>query len=216
MLYLIEPHNYDAYREDLDNMYRFRHRIFFDKLNWDVNSQDDMEKDEYDEKETYYLIYKDEEGIIRGCVRFIEMINNCMFDGPFKDALPNVKEFKRQGYWEITRFAVDTNPEYYKLSGNRNIAKIIWAGIIKFAIKSKRVECYMATTYLAFKKLSERYGLLIYDVNKKKFEESQMYVWGFSSMKYSWEKLKYNSQSTENVDSFSFREKNDKKKLIFQ
>ena len=186
MLYLIEPNTYDEYRADLDNMYRFRHKVFFDKLNWDVNSEDGMEKDQYDEKNTYYLIYKDENDIIRGCVRFIEMVNKCMFDGPFKDKLPNVHEFKRPGYWEVSRFAIDTNIDnYYKKYINKSIARILWAGVIDFAIQSKKVECYLALTYLAFKKLSEKYGLLTYDLHELSLNRDKMFVWAFPPISYS-------------------------------
>ena len=158
MLYLIEPKNYKNCREDLDNMYRFRHKIFFDKMQWDVKSQDGMEKDEYDEQNAYYLVYKDEEGIIRGCVRFIEMINPCMFDGVFNFALPNLEEFKREGYWEVSRFAVDTNSENYSnLYIKKNIAKILWLGLIEFSLKCKKVEAYIALTYPPFRNLSVRY-----------------------------------------------------------
>ena len=55
MLHLIKPNNYNLYRKDLDNMYRLRHRVFCTKLNWDVNGHDGMEKDQYDEKNAYYL-----------------------------------------------------------------------------------------------------------------------------------------------------------------
>jgi N-acyl-L-homoserine lactone synthetase len=193
MLYLIEPDTYAMYREDLDNMYRFRHKIFFDKLNWEVNSQDGMEKDQFDERDTYYLIYKDENGIIRGCVRFIEMVNECMFDRPFKSALPNVDEFKRAGYWEVSRFAVDTNiGNYYKEYMNKNIARILWSGVIDFSIRSKKVECYLALTYLSFKKLSEKYGLFIYDLNKINLNGDQMFIWAFPPMSYSFNKLMKN------------------------
>jgi N-acyl-L-homoserine lactone synthetase len=54
MLHLIKPNTYNLYRKDLDNMYRLRHRVFCTKLNWDVNSHDGMEKDQYDEKNAYY------------------------------------------------------------------------------------------------------------------------------------------------------------------
>lgn len=190
MLYLIEPHNYDAYREDLDNMYRFRHRIFFDKLNWDVNSQDDMEKDEYDEKETYYLIYKDEYGIIRGCVRFIEMTNNCMFDGPFRDALPNVKEFKRQGYWEATRLAIDTNTgDFYSRAVQQKVVNSLLGGLMEFGLKSKKVECYVVFTYPSVQKLAKKYGLLNYDINVISADEGEVAVWAYVPLTYSYNKL---------------------------
>ena len=107
MLYLIDPDNYHLHQNDLEQMYRLRHTVFFDKMKWQVSSIHGMEKDQYDEKNAYYLIYKDSHGIIRGCVRFIEMIHDCMFDDPFKHLLPNIEDYKKPRYWELSRLAVD-------------------------------------------------------------------------------------------------------------
>ena len=46
MVYLITPNDYASHRADLDAMYRLRHKVFFEKLKWQVKSQDNMEKDE--------------------------------------------------------------------------------------------------------------------------------------------------------------------------
>lgn len=190
MLYLIEPDTYAEYREDLDNMYRFRHKVFFDKLNWDVNSQDGMEKDQYDEKETYYLIYKDEKGIIRGCIRFIEMVNECMFDGPFKDTLPNVHEFRRSGYWEATRLAIDTNlNKYYDSIAQRKVIKLLLAGTIEFGLYFKKVECYIAFSYPSIQKLARKYGFILYDIASSYAHENEIIFWAFTPMNYSFDKL---------------------------
>lgn len=199
MLYLIEPDTYDEYREDLDNMYRFRHKVFFDKLNWDVNSEDGMEKDQYDEKETYYLIYKDEKGIVRGCVRFIEMVNECMFDDPFKDMLPNVHEFKRPGYWEVSRFAIDTkSDDNYKSYMQTNITKMLITGVIEFGLISKKVECYLATSYSSIKRLYTKYGLIIYDLSQFNQSDKNASAWAFSPLTYSLSRLTNSLENHEN------------------
>ena len=192
MLHLIKPNNYNLYRKDLDNMYRLRHRVFCTKLKWDVNGHDGMEKDQYDEKNAYYLIYKDEHGIIVGCVRFIEMIHDCMFDGPFKHVLSDVSEFKRHGYWETSRFAVDTGSTgYYKSYGQRNVTKMLLAGLIQFGLNSKKVECYLALSYLAFKKLNKKYGLFLYDIHQHSINGKEIFIWAFPPMSYSLDKLTY-------------------------
>jgi acyl homoserine lactone synthase len=191
MLHLITPNNYELYREDLDNMYRFRHKIFFEKLAWDVQSQDGMEKDIYDETQMYYLIYKDEDGIIRGCVRFIEMTNDCMLDGPFSGALPNFQEFKRPGYWEMSRVAIDTDS---KLFAKGSIVKLLLAGLMEFG-KHAKCECYITVTFAAIKNLFKKYGLLDCDLNKFTDKAEEIHVWGFPAINYSLNQLsihKYN------------------------
>lgn len=103
MIIFIEPSTYHVYRQELEGVYRLRHQVFYEKLKWQVNSQNGLEKDEYDESNTYYLVYKDPEGKIRGCQRYIEMCHNCMFDGPFSFMLGDViySFTKSQGFGKL-------------------------------------------------------------------------------------------------------------------
>lgn len=83
-------HNSNSYaynKELLDRMYCLRNDIFVEKLKWDIKSVNGREKDQYDENSAFYLVYVDGGGEVRGCMRLIEMVNECMFDGPFNFAL---------------------------------------------------------------------------------------------------------------------------------
>lgn len=190
MLYLIEPTDYDMYRDDLDSMYRLRYKVFFEKKNWKVNHQNNIEKDEYDENNTYYLIYKDAKGIVRGCIRFIEMIHPCMFDTCFSEALPDLHEFKRPGYWETSRFAVDTTlDENYLLETQGVVSKNIMYGLMKFGLESKKVETYITLTYPSVKRLIKKNGLYTYDIKETIFHGEKISIFAFPPMTYSAEKL---------------------------
>ncbi len=133
MLYLIAPNNYDSHRQDLDEMYKLRYRVFSKELKWDVKIHDGMEKDEFDERNAYYIIAKDEKGVVRGCQRLIEMTNPCMFDGPFSSFLSSLKDFKQPGYWEASRFAVDHSyDETYTKENSWACALSLLAGALEF------------------------------------------------------------------------------------
>lgn len=190
MLILIKPSDYDYYRDDLDNMYRLRHTVFFEKMNWHVTSLNGLERDTLDEHNMYYLIYKDEQGIIRGCIRFIEMIHPCMFDQDFKGTLPNINDFKKSGYWETSRFAVDTMlSSEYTLEMCKNVSKLILIGLMEFGIKSKHVETYMTLTYPSVKRLLKQNGLFIYDMTNIFFHNEKISIWAFPPMTYALNKL---------------------------
>lgn len=132
MVYLITPNDYSTHRDDLDAMYRLRHKVFFDKLRWQVTSQDGMEKDEYDENHTYYLIFKDKNNVVRGCQRYIPMNHACMFDGPFDFVLPNLKDYKNAKHWEASRLAVDYDfvEEYTKEDAQKVFTRISAASML--------------------------------------------------------------------------------------
>lgn len=186
MLYLIDPNNYHLYREDLDNMYRLRHKIFFEKAKWQVSSDGGLERDAYDEKNMHYLIYKDKNGIIRGCVRFIEMIHECMFDGPFKQALPDLKDFKKTGYWELSRLAIDNDfDEEYTLEMENRIAVNLIAGYLHFGYEIEQIECTLTVSYPNTIELLKSYGLIMTEVNKyivKEESNEQVIVSAFPTL----------------------------------
>jgi N-acyl-L-homoserine lactone synthetase len=193
MLYLIDPDNYHLHKEDLDNMYRLRHKVFFEKMNWQVSSKNGMEKDEYDENDMYYLIYKDEKGIIRGCVRFIEMTNNCMFDGPFKFALPNVEDFKKPRYWELSRLAVDCDyDDTYTTEMSQHISLNLISGYLYFGLELEQIECTLTISYPQTLELYKSYGLLFSQLSRITLNEEtheEIVVSGFPSLNYCYDKM---------------------------
>jgi N-acyl-L-homoserine lactone synthetase len=147
MVYLITPNDYASHRADLDAMYRLRHKVFFEKLKWQVKSQDNMEKDEYDENNTFYLIYKDQNNIVRGCHRYIPMNHSCMFDGPFDFVLPNLKDYKNAKYWEASRLAVDYDfSQEYTTKDAKNICSRIFAASVLLGLDAE-IEGFVTLSY---------------------------------------------------------------------
>ena len=193
MLYLIDPDNYHLHKEDLDNMYRLRHKVFFEKMNWQVSSENGMEKDAYDENNMYYLIYKDTKGIIRGCVRFIEMTNNCMFDGPFKFALPNLNDFKKPRYWELSRLAVDYNyDDQYTYEMSQHISLNLISGYLYFGLELEQIECTLTVSYPNTLELYKSHGLLFSQINRIMLNpetKEEIIVSGFPCLNYCYDKM---------------------------
>lgn len=193
MLFLVKPGEYEIYRQDLNNMYRLRHKVLFEKLKWDLVCQEDMERDELDENNMYYLIYKDHIGKIRGCIRFVEMINECMFDSFYIDALPIVNEFKKRGYWETSRFLVDiSSDDYYQPEMQGRVSKLLLSGLMKFGLDTHKVKGYITVTCPSVKRLTKQNGLFLYDMGTTIFAKEKNCVWMYPPMSYSYEKLTKN------------------------
>lgn len=190
MIFLIDPSNYAAHRTDLDDMYRLRHRVFVEKLNWQVNSHNGMEKDEYDECNTHYIVYKDHVGRVRGCQRLIEMTNNSMFNGPFKFMLPRYEYFKRQGYWEVTRMAVDNKyDEHFTKDEAKEVASKLFMGLIHIGRQLLNVEYYLAVSYPPIVELYKKYGLQISTIKRGEINGEHIISWGFAPLSYTLDQL---------------------------
>lgn len=97
-------------RDLMTQMHHLRYRIFFEKLKWKVVVSHTQEKDEYDHKNTCYLVYTDEKKRVLGSLRFISMIYPTMFQGPFHSVLPSRDFFKKENV-EISRMVVEDHPD---------------------------------------------------------------------------------------------------------
>ena len=190
MLYLVTPSNYDLHRHDLNEMYKLRYRVFCKELKWDVKTHDGIEKDEFDEKNAYYIIAKDEKGVVRGCQRLIEMTNPCMFDGPFNALLSSLKAFKHPGYWEASRFAVDhVYNESYTLKDSQVLVPTLLAGVMEFGLQIKKVEYFLTLSFPGVAKLATLYGLLMTPLKQSEIEGEAVIVSGYPPLNVSYKKL---------------------------
>lgn len=190
MIYLIDPLNYEFHRNDLKSIYRLRHKVFFEKLNWQVESKNGLETDQYDEKNTYYILYKDKEGVVRGCLRLVEMTNLCMFDGPFQFALPDLKYFKRSGYWEGSRLAIDFNyNDTFTKHEAFKIARLLFAAVMYFGLHIKKVEYYLCIGYPSIVKTYSTYPLLCSVISTNQVNNEEIVTFGFPPLAYSYDKI---------------------------
>jgi acyl homoserine lactone synthase len=81
MIQFITADCYGTFLTDLAEMHRLRYRIFKQRLGWDVEVGGDMEVDEFDACRPAYLLQKDDDGRIQGCVRLLPTIGPTMLRG---------------------------------------------------------------------------------------------------------------------------------------
>ncbi len=84
MLQLISPDRYGEFVDDLAEMHRLRYRIFKERLGWDVEVSGDMEIDEFDACRPAYLLQRDDDGRIQGCVRLLPTTGPTMLRRPIR------------------------------------------------------------------------------------------------------------------------------------
>ena len=83
MIQLITPDRYGAFLDELAEMHRLRYRIFKERLGWDVEVSGDMEIDEFDACRPAYLLQRDDDGRIQGCVRLLPTTGPTMLRDTF-------------------------------------------------------------------------------------------------------------------------------------
>lgn len=189
MVIIVNPANYTYHKQDLHKMYALRHKVFREKLNWDVASQEGLEKDDYDENGATYLLYKDEIGEVRACHRLIPMTENTMFDGPFSHTFPEKDLWKKPMYWECSRFAVDPdlkNGRHEK--GFRYITSEMFASLMQFG-QTHGVECFLTLMFFSMDKLLKKMWFVSATLNELEIDQQKAVVAAFVPSEYTFSRL---------------------------
>ena len=91
----------------LIRMFSFRHRIFHDRLGWEVTSDHGMEYDHFDELNPVYILAKDKRQSVEGCWRLLPTTGPYMLKDTFPQLLAGESVPSDPNVWELSRFAVE-------------------------------------------------------------------------------------------------------------
>lgn len=108
MITVVERHNARQHAHLLNDMFRLRARTFHDRLGWNVEVVNGMERDRYDEEDPVYVLYTDDScGKLIGSLRLLPTTGPTLVADYFADTAPDAAELASPTIWECTRFCVD-------------------------------------------------------------------------------------------------------------
>ena len=107
MIEVLTPEHHANFRWKLAEMYRLRHRVFRERLGWNVRSRDGLECDEFDEKGPTYILAWSPDGMLVGTWRLLPTTGDYMLATVFAAVLEGTPAPRDDGIWETSRFAVD-------------------------------------------------------------------------------------------------------------
>lgn len=139
-------------------MYRLRHEVFHDRLGWDVNSDNGMEHDEFDEANPVYVLAKGEENEVMGCWRMLPTTGPNMLKDTFPQLLHGQPAPQQSNVWELSRFAVTSDR---RDSTNCNFSALpiqMMQSLYKFA-RHNGIVRYVTVTTVAVEKLISKSGV---------------------------------------------------------
>jgi len=88
-------------RNEVENeLYRFRNRVFSDRLGWDVESHRGLERDSFDTPDTHWVLIEDEQGLC-GCIRLLNCADAYMLPTIFPTALAGESAPRTPDVWEL-------------------------------------------------------------------------------------------------------------------
>lgn len=103
-----------AFRHDIEEMHKLRHRVFKERLDWEVESENGQERDWYDDHNPVYLLYRTADNQIGGCLRLLPTEGPNMLRDTFDMLLDGSPAPAAPTIWESSRFSVD-----FEIAGDR-------------------------------------------------------------------------------------------------
>src|SRR5580692_11627024 len=100
MLQLITPKSYSDFADVLVDMHRLRYRVFKQRLEWAVEVTDDQEVDRFDTINPTYLVQRNRDDHVCGCVRFLPTVGPNMLRDIFPQLLQGVEMPECEFVWE--------------------------------------------------------------------------------------------------------------------
>ena len=95
---------------DLHAMFKLRYTVFHDRLGWDVQTEDGLERDEFDDlPEVSYVLAKHADGAVDACWRLLPTTGPYMLRDTFPELLHGQEAPRSDDCWELSRFAVATD-----------------------------------------------------------------------------------------------------------
>lgn len=88
----------------------YRHKVFVERLGWQLRAEDGLEFDQFDRPDTVYVIARDEDGHVIGCARLLPTTQPYLLGEVFPELMDTQPVPNSPEVWELSRFAaVDIN-----------------------------------------------------------------------------------------------------------
>lgn len=146
----------------LNKMFRFRHKVFYERLGWDVGNENGMERDYYDEIDPVYIVARNDDEEVEACWRLLPTTGSYMLKDTFPQLLCGNSAPQDPNVWELSRFAVlpsSSNERAQAVLSSLTFDMI--RSVYDFA-REHDIHRYITVTSAALERLLKRTGLPIH------------------------------------------------------
>ncbi|PJC86617.1 acyl-homoserine-lactone synthase [Vibrio sp. HA2012] len=143
--------------QEYDELLTLRYRVFKQRLNWDVDAEDQHESDNYDHLNPTYLLARNEQQMI-GCWRILPTRGNYMLKDTFPQCLGGEKAPESESIYELSRFAVERNQSSGAHYTPGTVTMEMFKAIYLYGVQHS-ISHYVTVTSTGVEKLLKRIGL---------------------------------------------------------
>jgi len=158
-LLVIDTERAKGQRQTMRRMFRFRHRVFHERLGWEVESRNGLEMDRFDALDPVYMVSENVRKEIDGSWRLLPTTGPYMLKDTFPQLLRGEAAPRDPAVWEISRFA--TLAGGCRERAQANLGQVTFAmirSLLPFA-EAHGIRQYVFVTSVALERLVRRIGL---------------------------------------------------------
>ncbi|MCL9773843.1 acyl-homoserine-lactone synthase [Vibrio methylphosphonaticus] len=135
-------------------MHRLRYDVFIERLQWSIETQGQLDIDEYDRPDSKYIIIE-YGNKVAACWRLLQTNGVYMLNNTFPDLLQG-EVFNDKSIVELTRFAVDR--EIAKQASHINFTSMLFYLVVQYAIEQGYSE-YVTLTSTGIERIMRKIGI---------------------------------------------------------
>lgn len=146
-------------RQVVRRMFRFRHKVFRERLGWEVESRNGLEIDRFDDLDPVYMVSHNDHKEIMGSWRLLPTMGPYMLKDTFPQLLCGERAPQDPSIWEVSRFAtVTTGPRERVQANLGQVTFDMIRSLLPFA-EEHGIRHYVFVTSVALERLVTRIGL---------------------------------------------------------
>ena len=154
----------------VSKMHKLRHKVFNEKLQWNVSVTNGEEIDEYDSLDPHYMVAL-ENGEATACWRLLPTDGPYMLRNTFRELLRGEPLPARKDVWELSRFAVLSPAKRYNGQIHlNNVAFEMFDRLIDFA-DSRNISRYVTVVSTSVERLMKSNGITLTRFGDKKITD---------------------------------------------
>lgn len=142
------------------SMFNLRHRVFKQRLKWDVSSIDDLEIDQFDNNETKYIITTDINNNVKGCVRLLPTTSPYMLSEIFPYLWQSQQPMPcSDSICELSRFSFEKNADSKSYGFSHSVIRLL-RNLVMYA-QNNDISRYVFVTTAAIERMLLIQGISI-------------------------------------------------------
>lgn len=107
----------------------YRHKIFIERLGWQLPVEKGLERDQFDHADTLYVVAREENGGICGCARLLPTTEPYLLSEVFPHLLDGAPIPNAADVWELSRFAAASIDPDSMVDAARNTRNLLAAAV---------------------------------------------------------------------------------------